>query len=340
MKNIVIVLKNKWKHKFIKSFFSDGDNITIVTGSERLEYNQGIDYFFWASDIYNDFYIKNGNKDNVFLIEDGFFRSVGLGADHRRPLSLVFDKNGIYYDSNQPSDLENLLNIRILDDKEYSYSKLLINNLLELKVNKYNLASKEKIFFNTSLKKILVVGQVETDQSIIRGSQKFKTNAQLLQYIKNEHPEAYIIYKPHPDTLVGGRQGYVKNEKLYDKIILNASILDLFDHVDEVHTITSLAGFEALLRGLPVFVYGMPFYAGWGLTNDYYRCERRVKKVDLYTLVYCALVDYPKYIDLEGSPCSVEKVIEILSSKEDKLNASILALRFKRNILKAMGFKF
>ena len=36
--------------------------------------------------------------------------------------------------------------------------------------------------------------------------------------------------------------------------------------VDEVHTLTSLTGFEALLRGIEVHAYGGPFYAGWGLT--------------------------------------------------------------------------
>ena len=31
---------------------------------------------------------------------------------------------------------------------------------------------------------------------------------------------------------------------------------------------TSLMGFEALLRGIPVTTLGTPFYAGWGLTTD------------------------------------------------------------------------
>ena len=33
---------------------------------------------------------------------------------------------------------------------------------------------------------------------------------------------------------------------------------------------TSLTGFDALLRGKRVVTYGQPFYAGWGLTED--RC--------------------------------------------------------------------
>ena len=36
----------------------------------------------------------------------------------------------------------------------------------------------------------------------------------------------------------------------------------------KVWTMTSLLGFEALLRGKPVTCLGAPFYAGWGLTRD------------------------------------------------------------------------
>src|ERR1022692_4812116 len=42
----------------------------------------------------------------VLRLEDGFLRSVGLGADLIRPLSWVVDGRGIYYDATKPSDLE------------------------------------------------------------------------------------------------------------------------------------------------------------------------------------------------------------------------------------------
>src|SRR5207253_2034231 len=41
--------------------------------------------------------------------EDGFLRSVGLGAELARPLSWVLDRTGMYYDATRPSDLEQLL---------------------------------------------------------------------------------------------------------------------------------------------------------------------------------------------------------------------------------------
>src|SRR5437762_920638 len=45
----------------------------------------------------------------LIRVEDGFLRSVGLGAELARPLSWVLDRTGVYYDATRPSDLEQLL---------------------------------------------------------------------------------------------------------------------------------------------------------------------------------------------------------------------------------------
>ncbi|WEZ85826.1 hypothetical protein P6U16_22700 (plasmid) [Rhizobium sp. 32-5/1] len=45
----------------------------------------------------------------LIRIEDGFIRSVKLGATLTPPLSLCFDRSGMYFDATGPSDLENLL---------------------------------------------------------------------------------------------------------------------------------------------------------------------------------------------------------------------------------------
>jgi capsular polysaccharide export protein len=73
-------------------------------------------------------------------------------------------------------------------------------------------------------------------------------------------------------------------------------IVELFPHVDDVHCLTSLAGFEALLRGLPVTCHGLPFYAGWGLTRDLHASPRRTRRLALDELVAGALILYPTYV--------------------------------------------
>ncbi len=71
---------------------------------------------------------------------------------------------------------------------------------------------------------------------------------------------------------------------------------ELLTVVDEVHVLTSLAGFEALLRGKTVTCYGQPFYVGWGLTHDLVPLTRRIRRLTLDELVAGALILYPTYV--------------------------------------------
>jgi capsular polysaccharide export protein len=79
-------------------------------------------------------------------------------------------------------------------------------------------------------------------------------------------------------------------------VLVEASIQQLFTQIDALHVLTSIAGFEALLRGIEVHTWGLPFYAGWGLSHDRLRCDRRGRPVELDALVHAALIDYPRYV--------------------------------------------
>src|SRR3546814_2089924 len=84
-------------------------------------------------------------------------------------------------------------------------------------------------------------------------------------------PDAFIVYKPHPDVVSGNRMGKIQlaeAQKWADHIAMELSVTSCIDACAEVHTMTSLTGFDALLRGKHVVTYGQPFYAGWGLTED------------------------------------------------------------------------
>ena len=84
------------------------------------------------------------------------------------------------------------------------------------------------------------------------------------------------------------------------------------DVADELWTMTSTMGFEALLRGVPVACLGAPFYAGWELTQDLGDVpDRRKVEVSLAGLVHATLIDYPRYWDpVSGQSCPVEVVLE------------------------------
>jgi len=80
------------------------------------------------------------------------------------------------------------------------------------------------------------------------------------------------------------------------QVVTDVAMGELLSAVNEVHVLTSLAGFEALLRGKSVTCYGQPFYAGWGLTEDQSPIARRTRRVTLNELVAGALILYPTYV--------------------------------------------
>jgi capsular polysaccharide export protein len=135
--------------------------------------------------------------------------------------------------------------------------------------------------------------------------------------VRAANPDAAILYKPHPDVEAGHRKGAIPDGlagEFADNVVRNISTAALLDEVDELHTLTSLAGFEALLRHRRVVAYGRPFYSGWGLTHDIVPFSRG-RRLRLEELVAGALILYPRYIDpVTGLPCPPEIVIERLGN--------------------------
>jgi capsular polysaccharide export protein len=254
-------------------------------------------------------------RHRIWRMEDGFIRSVGLGAKLIRPMSLMLDSQGIYYDPAQPSLLETWLNQAVLSQQQQQRARVLIQTIIDLAISKYNVGGAEAWpIIPTGQRCILVAGQVEDDASVRCGGGAIQTNLALLKAVRRRCPDAFIVYKPHPDVqadLRVGRLSPVQLEGLSDAVIERLDMPSCLANADEVHTLTSLTGFEALLRGIAVTCYGMPFYAGWGLTTDMLHCERRAQPISLETLVYGALIACPMYMipSREGF-ATVEQVIQ------------------------------
>ncbi|WP_299874175.1 capsular polysaccharide biosynthesis protein [uncultured Sulfitobacter sp.] len=249
-------------------------------------------------------------------VEDGFLRSRGLGAELIPPLSLVADDLGIYYDPTRPSRLEHLIAARAdLRPDQHARAERLIERLTAAGLSKYNLTADAPDLSDLPKgQRILVPGQVEDDASIRTGTDAVSTNAALLKATRAANPEAVILYKPHPDVEAGLRDGGNDTADA-DAVLTHTDPIALLAEVDAVWTMTSLLGFEALLRGLPVTTLGAPFYAGWGLTTDLGDVPpRRRAEPGLAGLVHATLIDYPRYRDpVTGLPCPVEVIVERLA---------------------------
>jgi capsular polysaccharide export protein len=257
-------------------------------------------------------------------VEDGFLRSRGLGADLVPPLSLVTDDLGIYYDPNRESRLERLIASPPAPQND-SRTRKLITAVIQHRLSKYNLGGAGLPDLPPG-QRILIPGQVEDDASIKLGAGTIRTNLGLVQAVRAANPKAVLIYKPHPDVEAGLRPGKIAAEvlaPLVQHIAAQSDPIALLDTVDEVWTMTSLLGFEALIRGKGVTCLGAPFYAGWGLTKDLGPIPlRRLQRPDgspqirpsLEGLVYATLIAYPRYFDpTSGLPCPPEVVLDRLS---------------------------
>lgn len=263
----------------------------------------------------------------LLRLEDGFLRSVGLGADLIRPLSWVIDGRGMYYDSTRPSDLEVTLAEADFTPQLLERARVLRESIVRSGLTKYNLGGPTWQPPGGAQRVILVPGQVESDASLAYGAPGVRTNMGLLRAVRGANPDAYIVYKPHPDVVAGLRaqgDGEAGAPSEANEVVADVAMGALLPVVDEVHVLTSLAGFEALLRGKSVTCYGQPFYAGWGLTTDLAPLTRRSRKLTLDQLVAGALILYPRYVSLvTGGLTTPEQALDELCAWRARAGAGV-----------------
>lgn len=329
-----------WKYSHARAYLQGTDNKVYFSRSLADALERASEYraklVVWSSKIPEDFAEKCYEK-NIPLIrmEDGFLRSTGLGSDFNFPFSLVLDELGIYYSPLHESALEKFLQ----DFSERSdrnmlrcQADVLLKMIIAKGLSKYNIGNSavfSKKDFTLDKRLILVPGQVEDDASVRLAGGKIQSNLDLLKNVRRLNPDACIIYKPHPDVEKLNRKGKVPEKEALqyaDYVVNNINIINLFEIVDEVHTLTSLSGFEALIRNVKVICYGMPFYAGWGLTKDLQKIKRRTAKLDILDLVAGTLLLYPRYYDWnEKCFCRAIDICSKLSSSTKQRRSPIWA---------------
>lgn len=303
-----------WKRDIVRAFLNQY-NVFFIPLTKTLEEHSLIlslaknaVFIVWGRSV--PWHIRSfadKNEIAIYHLEDGFIRSMGLGSDHVLPLSLCLDKTGLYYDATQPSDLETLLATYDFskDTELLRRAKAAIEFIKTNKLSKYNTIRTDlaqTLYGPKTKPRILVLGQVEDDQSLIYGCDSIMSNLQLIEQAINDYPNAQIIYKPHPDVMSGNRHELSKISKVEDKVEILAvplSLQDALKDVDRVYTMTSLGGFEALIHEVPVTTFGAPFYSNWGLTEDKQVVSRRQRTLTLEEVFAASYILYPRYIDLE-----------------------------------------
>ena len=276
------------------------------------------------------------NDINMVYVEDGFIRSIGLGIKKSAPLSLVFDQSAMHFDRSRVSGLDRLLNT--VDFSNEPYALALADRVITLAksgVTKYIAAeSTENIadhfYREPGVRNILVLGQVEDDMSILCGMEQPLTCNDLVRMVALNNPEANIFYRPHPEAIERRKKHYSNPNDVKGMCQIVGrrwSLIETFQIVDEVHAMTSLAGFEAAIQGLEVHTYGMPFYAGWGFTTDFGLSDiarKRQRSLSLREVIAGAYVLYPQYFDpITHLPVPAERGIAMADAMNIRLKHSM-----------------
>jgi len=240
-------------------------------------------------------------NNRFLLLEDGFIRSFGLGVEGSPSFSIVRDDIGIYYDATSPSKLESILNSYDFkrDKKLMSLAQKAKQKIIEYKISKYNNFKKIDLsYLDNSKQKVLIVAQTAGDSSLEYGlGDKFTTKDIIDDAIK-DNLNAQIYIKIHPDVLAGKKSSDINPKDIPQTVKIledNANPIELLQYFDKVYTKTSGMGMEALLLDKQVYCYGLPFYAGWGLTIDKQICDRRVRKLTIDELFAGAYILYSSY---------------------------------------------
>lgn len=275
------------------------------------------------------FNLSTLHRKPIYLIEDGFLKSVctwtDISADNelKTGVSFTIDDLSYYFDGTKQTRLEQMLNSNEKPaDKDLNRAHEVMNIIRKRYLTKYN---HQPIFVPKELKngkrKVLVVDQSYGDFSILYGLASEETFHQMLSDAISNNQDAQIFIKIHPDTIARGTpSGYFCIQDANNAVFLSENVnpLVILEQMDVVYVCTSQLGFEALMCNKDVHVYGMPFYAGWGLTKDQLKSPRRNKIRSLEELFYYTYIEYTSYVNPHTKAlCEIEVAIDVLTEQRD-----------------------
>lgn len=300
---------------------------------------QEVEFSFWLSDSCSfDLLIVHGlgidlmthclimkarrRKLPIIFEEDGFLRSIlpiSIMHENRlmcKPLSVTFEMNGIYFNAHTPSLMERILNSPWeINTVEWQRARDCMARIRTEKLSKYNhqpLSCTEVFRGQKRGKNILVIDQVPGDKSIEYGMSSDDTFALMLEKALYENPEDTIFLKAHPAS---DKRHFTGKEGGDRVIFLEKPVnpIALLEQMDKVYVCSSTMGMEALMCGCEVHCFGMPFYAGWGVTRDRQVCGRRIRNRSLEEIFYVAYIMCSIYVSYKREcRCEIEEAMDEL----------------------------
>jgi capsular polysaccharide export protein len=285
---------------------------------------------------------------HLVRVEDAFLRSLHPGRTGEPPLGLVIDRSGLYFDASRPSDLETLLATHPLDDTALlDRARDALAPIAAAHLTKY--AATDPTLDPPPPGYVLLIDQTRGDASIRLGGANADSFAEMLAHAQEDHPGAPIVIKTHPETRAGHRPGHFDAATLPPGVTLEDRPIAprrLFEGARAVYCVTSLLGFEAIFAGHRPVSFGVPFYAGWGLTDDRRPTPaRRQRSLTRAQLAAAALILHPIWYDpYRDRLCELEDVVGALEAqarawREDRAGHVAVGMRAwkRRHLVQAFG---
>ena len=213
---------------------------------------------------------------SVVTVEDAFLRSVLPGRARgpiaaRGPVGLIIDDLGPHFDPTAPSRLTQL----VASGADFQApAAAALARLRAADLSKYNAHRPDAPAPTPGY--VLVVDQTRGDASLMGAGRD--TFLRMLTAARDENPGERIVIRAHPETAAGLRPGHLTRDDLRrGEVFCDGPISPwrLVDGAQAVYAVSSQLGYEAVLAGHRTRLFGAPFYAGWGLTQDEPRAPLR-----------------------------------------------------------------
>ena len=274
----------------------------------------------------------------IIFSEPSFILSIQIPAyyrnrqEYRFACSEMLDAVSHYYDATTPTSMECELNSDYVYSKEEIIrARNLIHEIVKNGITKYNnqpiLSELKKELNSESI--VLVIDQACNDWSIKLGYADSETFINMLDAAIEENPNSLILVKVHPDMIDNPNRGKVINKHLghytdyivkeHDKarvkfLATYANPYSVIDIAEKVYVCTSQFGFEAMMSGKEVHIWGSPFYAGWGLgvqRSSSPAIDRRKKKHTIEEIFVTSYLNFSRYINpLTYEICELEELLK------------------------------
>lgn len=246
----------------------------------------------------------------------GFFDQQAT-LKEKKALGFLIDDMGYYFDSNQPSRFERELNSEhyFLEDHDLLRSHMLIKDISHFNITKYNkYVGSEEPGYDIEENCILVVDQKKGDASIAFSGASDATFEEMMLAAIEDNPGRKIYFKRHPDSIHKSFNSY-RNRDIREIEVLpdDVQIDHVLNRCERIYTVSSQVGFEGLLKGKHVVCFGVPFYSGWGLTDDRVFVPRRNKKRKIEEVFHQICIKQSVYFNpYTGRIITLEELLKLI----------------------------